>query len=171
MARVRLDIRDLPNRLAVKAMLEAEAHDVFTGAGDAQVVITDQPEAAEHYARGLPVLLLSPVQQIPRAIHAMRKGAFGYVLLPLQPGEVGLMVERAIVFAHGTLGRRPLHHAPDEQIIHLTLEELEEAHILETMRRCRNNQARAARELGIGRNTLWRKLKKIEGKMPRLGGT
>jgi len=27
------------------------------------------------------------------------------------------------------------------------------------MKRCRNNQTQAAQQLGIGRNTLWRKLK------------
>jgi DNA-binding protein Fis len=55
----------------------------------------------------------------------------------------------------------------DDEIVPLTLEEVEEVHILDTMRRCRDNQARAARELGIGRNTLWRKLKRIQAKMAK----
>ncbi len=39
------------------------------------------------------------------------------------------------------------------------LEDLERLHILEVLRECGNNQAEAAKKLGIGRNTLWRKLK------------
>ena len=45
------------------------------------------------------------------------------------------------------------------------LEEVEALHILDTLRRCKNNQAHAARKLGIGRNTLWRKLKKIKAQL------
>jgi len=41
----------------------------------------------------------------------------------------------------------------------MTLKELERRHTLSTLERHGGNQARAARELGIGRNTLWRRLK------------
>ena len=40
------------------------------------------------------------------------------------------------------------------------LDELEKTHILQVLEACRGNQAAAAKRLGIGRNTLWRKLKK-----------
>jgi two-component system response regulator HydG len=40
-----------------------------------------------------------------------------------------------------------------------TLKELERHHILSVLERHGGNQARAARELGVGRNTLWRRLK------------
>jgi two-component system response regulator HydG len=33
-------------------------------------------------------------------------------------------------------------------------------HIQRVLRVCKHNQAKAARILGIGRNTLWRKLKR-----------
>jgi two-component system response regulator HydG len=39
------------------------------------------------------------------------------------------------------------------------LEELERKHILAALESCRGNQAEAAKRLGIGRNTLWRKIK------------
>ena len=39
------------------------------------------------------------------------------------------------------------------------LDEVERAHIETVLRQCKHNQAEAARLLGIGRNTLWRKLK------------
>ncbi|ACG72972.1 sigma54 specific transcriptional regulator, Fis family [Anaeromyxobacter sp. K] len=40
-----------------------------------------------------------------------------------------------------------------------TLAEVERAHVLAVLERCGGSQAEAARALGIGRNTLWRKLK------------
>ena len=39
------------------------------------------------------------------------------------------------------------------------LAEVEKAHIIETLERCGWNHSRAADALGIGRTTLWRKLK------------
>ncbi len=41
----------------------------------------------------------------------------------------------------------------------LALRDVEREHILATLRECHGNQAKAADLLGIGRNTLWRKLK------------
>jgi len=41
------------------------------------------------------------------------------------------------------------------------LEDVEMEHILRVLKKCKNNQAKAARMLGIGRNTLWRKLKEL----------
>jgi transcriptional regulator with PAS, ATPase and Fis domain len=41
----------------------------------------------------------------------------------------------------------------------LSLAEVERRHILDVLRRCDNNQTRAARILGINPTTLWRKLK------------
>ncbi len=39
------------------------------------------------------------------------------------------------------------------------LVEMEKAHIVQTLERCGWNHSRAAEALGIGRTTLWRKLK------------
>jgi transcriptional regulator of acetoin/glycerol metabolism len=53
--------------------------------------------------------------------------------------------------------REPLRttHVPAR----LSLKEVERQHILETVRACNENYDEAARVLGIGRTTLWRKLK------------
>ncbi len=50
-----------------------------------------------------------------------------------------------------------------------TLAEVEEAHVLAVLHACRGVQADAARVLGIGRNTLWRKLRSYGSRL--LGGT
>jgi len=42
---------------------------------------------------------------------------------------------------------------------HMSLAEMERKHILTVVRQCRNNKVKAAGILGIGYNTLWRKLK------------
>jgi transcriptional regulator of acetoin/glycerol metabolism len=41
----------------------------------------------------------------------------------------------------------------------LSLAEMERRFILETLERCEGNQVEAARQLGVARSTLWRKLK------------
>ncbi|MDP8236228.1 MAG: helix-turn-helix domain-containing protein [Candidatus Erginobacter occultus] len=51
---------------------------------------------------------------------------------------------------------------PDRPIESLTLKELEKQHIIAAMEGCRGNQTQAARQLGVGRNTLWRKLKEYD---------
>jgi ActR/RegA family two-component response regulator len=79
----------------------------------------------------------------------MREGVWGYVFVPLQPGEAVMAVQRAT--AGGS--------APAAEDLR-RLEDVEMEHIVRVLRKCKNNQAKAARMLGIGRNTLWRKLKK-----------
>jgi two-component system response regulator HydG len=59
-----------------------------------------------------------------------------------------------------SLRRKHPPAGPGADLPHLVrLDELERAHILKTLEGLAWNQARAAETLGIGRNTLWRKLK------------
>ncbi len=152
--------------MVLNALLEREGHDLQSGANAPQVVITDQPMRVTEYSRDTPVLVVTVAGEAARAVEAMQRGAFGYILLPFLPNEAALMVERAMLFSHAVTSPRGMDN-DDDEIVPLTLEEVEDVHILDTMRRCRNNQARAARDLGIGRNTLWRKLKRIQSKMAR----
>jgi two-component system response regulator HydG len=72
----------------------------------------------------------------------------------LSRGETVGPADLPLHVAAGTsLGRAPA--LPPQQ----TLAELERTHILQTLERCGWNNSRAAEELGIGRTTLWRKLK------------
>jgi transcriptional regulator of acetoin/glycerol metabolism len=48
----------------------------------------------------------------------------------------------------------------------MSLETMEKAHIRRVLEHCQWNRSRAARELGIGYNTLWRKMKKYGIKPP-----
>ena len=61
-------------------------------------------------------------------------------------------------------GKPPSSHnaSPRRSDVPLTLEEVERRHILDVMKLADSNQTLAAKLLGIGRNTLARKLKKYE---------
>jgi DNA-binding NtrC family response regulator len=150
MARVKLEIGDPANLMTLKAVLEADGNDLVEDAPE--VLIADDPLAAIPRAREVPTLLVSPTSGLRAAIAAMRQGVFGYILVPFQPGEAELMVRRA---AHRQPD--PVDDGPPEP-----LAEVERKHIQAALRYCRNNRAKAARLLGIGRNTLWRKLKALE---------
>ncbi len=155
MARVALYIADPVNRMTLKAMLEAAGHRV--GEHDPQAAVADEAERAVACASVCPAILLTTISGVPDAIKAMRNGVYAYILLPFQPGEAPLMVERAVADAGNGVASARSEGDADWP----SLEAVERQHIRETLRRCKHNQARAARVLGIGRNTLWRKLKRI----------
>jgi two-component system response regulator HydG len=83
------------------------------------------------------------------------------------PGNVRELehaVERALIMASGATVAAAdlpaeLQGAADAPSPSGTLDDVERAHILAAYRACGENQAETAKRLGIGRNTLWRKLK------------
>jgi len=158
MALIGFHIEDPAIRMTLKLMLEAEGHTIVDGDRGAPLLITDDLHwAVGHVSAAEAVLVLSPAEHLSAAVQTMRQGVFGYIFLPFLPGEAGLMVQRALARSAGAPSR-----ADETTGTIRSLESVEAAHILDTLRRCKNNQARAARLLGIGRNTLWRKLKKIQ---------
>ena len=162
MALIGFQIDDPANRMTLKVMLEAEGHTILDGDRGMPLLIADDLRwAVEHVSPVTAVLVLSGAEQVSAAVQTMRQGVFGYIFLPFQPGEAILMVQRALAQAPDNASPSLLPPVRDDGPIR-TLEEVESAHILDTLRRCKNNQAKTARLLGIGRNTLWRKLKKIE---------
>lgn len=151
MARIELLVEDAPQRMTLRAMLEAAGHDIVER--DADVLFTDSLERARTLVNSRPVIVLASASQIPEAVRAMRTGVWGYVFVPLQPGEAVKAAEQALgAMAKAEQGGGPETLRP--------LAEVEMDYIQEVLRRCKHNQARAARVLGIGRNTLWRKLKR-----------
>ncbi|MDK1020362.1 MAG: helix-turn-helix domain-containing protein [Candidatus Hydrogenedentes bacterium] len=156
MARVRLEIEDTAQHMTLKAMLEAEGHTIAPE--DPEVVFNDSIEGALSKPAGVPTIVLATASQISDAVRAMQKGVWGYLFVPLRAGEAGLMVQRALA----AQARGEVKQADAVEAMR-TLEQVELDYIREVVRACKHNQARAARVLGIGRNTLWRKLKKGRG--------
>lgn len=86
--------------------------------------------------------------------------------------ELGNVVEHAVALAQGK--QVGLEHLPEELTgehaprraprgVRRTLHEVEREHILSVLASCGDNQVEAARVLGIGRSTLWRKLRTYGG--------
>lgn len=154
MARIRLDILDPAQRLTLKAILEREGHEIVVEEGE--LCIADTFGGAVAAALDGPSLMLASPQDIEDAVLAMEQGVYGYIFLPFIPGEAPLMVRRALA----QVVERPRGESAFEPE---PLAMVEQRHIEAMLRHCRYNQAKAARLLGIGRNTLWRKLKRAEG--------
>jgi len=152
MARVKLNIRQPINQLTLKTMLEARGHIISEDASD--IFITDDYGIALRYASSMPTLVLATAQQIGEAVELMKKGVYGYIFIPFQPDEACLMIERALGL--WGLNKRKLRN--EER----SLTEIETEVILQTLAECHFNRSKTARRLGIGRNTLWRKLKRIK---------
>jgi len=116
----------------------------------------------EPLARVFADQLGAPALQLdPRARKALIEHAW-----PGNVRELGNVVEHAVALARG----QPVApaHLPDDLTgaapaaadgVLATLAEVERAHILRMLDACGGNQLEAARRLGIGRNTLWRKLR------------
>jgi DNA-binding NtrC family response regulator len=160
MARVLLEIADPANRMTLRAILTADGHEVVRANPD--VIFADRREEAIARAREHTCILLTPASEIPLAVDAVKKGVFGYILVPFQPGEAGVMVQRAIEWSEA-VSRREKEASPENDLASgpMRIEEAEARVILATLRQCKNNKSKTARLLGIGRNTLWRKLKRI----------
>ncbi len=105
----------------------------------------------------------APLALSPAATAALKRYAW-----PGNVRELGNAVEHAVVLARG--GEVDVEHLPEEITAPRpnagssttalgTLAEAERAHVLAVLDACSGNQAEAAAMLGIGRNTLWRKLR------------
>ncbi len=152
MPRIKLEIHQPLNEFTLKTILEAHGYIVADDVPD--VVITDDYSSALKYASALPTLVLATAQQIPQAVELMRRGVYGYIFIPFQPGEANMMIERALGL--WSIGKK------QGKTKSPSLTELENELILKTLAECHFNRSETARRLGIGRNTLWRKLKKIK---------
>ena len=154
MAKIRLIIDDPATAYTLRAMYEASGHEIVSE--KAEVCVAETPKAALAVVGESPTLVLSTAACVGDAVAAMAKGVFGYIFMPLQPGEATLMVERALA------GNTARTLAREEAVELAALEDVERRHILNVLRLSKHNQAKAARALGIGRNTLWRKLKQYK---------
>ncbi len=157
MTRVWLEIDDPANRLTLRAILVADGCEIVSE--NAQAIFTDRLSTSIAYTRGLPAILVTTAGDVPLAVQAMRRGAFGYILLPMRPGEAAIALQRALEW--GNSAQRLDDNSADSLSDSMRIEDAEARTILAVLRQCKNNQSKAAGVLGIGRNTLWRKLKRI----------
>jgi DNA-binding NtrC family response regulator len=153
MTTIALNIKDTTQRVTLKALLNSEGHTIAEDSNKAQVCFTDINSWRNLDLVKIPTMYLVSSTETPMAVEAMNAGAFGYIFVPFQPHEACLEVERAL---------RDNSTTPDSLGTLRTLESIEFEHISRAIRLCNGNQIKAAIALNTGRNTLWRKLKKME---------
>ena len=127
-------------------------------------------EDAGDTARALVAELRRGVPDAPREIHADTLELIGSYAWPGNVRELRNVLERALLLARGTPAVLP-QHLPAEvrggddlpsPHVSRTLAEVERAHIDRTLRAHAANRTRAARELGISRATLIKKIREYE---------
>ncbi|MBI4369334.1 MAG: sigma-54-dependent Fis family transcriptional regulator [Elusimicrobia bacterium] len=122
---------------------------------------------AEHFLRKARKALHAAASRFSaEAAHALK-----FYRWPGNVRELEHMIERALIMASSPViamddlppelhTKKPPEAAPAAgDRGRMTLEDIEKTHILETLKSCQGNQVQAAKVLGIGRNTLWRKLR------------
>ena len=124
----------------------------------------DIPLLAEHFLAGAAARHGRAMRLTPAASARLLSYAW-----PGNVRELENAIERAAILASGeaiTPGDLPPHIASGTGLgpapvlaAQQNLAEIEKAHIVQTLERCGWNHSRAAEALGIGRTTLWRKLK------------
>ena len=120
----------------------------------------DIPLLADHFLKKFRRKTRKSIRRVaPEALAAMRRYSF-----PGNVRELENAVEHAFVMCHGD--EIQLQHLPPsitreaERVSGVTREKKSEREVIEeTLRRHDGNRTEAARELGIHRSTLWRKLK------------
>lgn len=150
MATIALHCFDPAQRLTLKTILAASGHGIVEENGELQ--FSDMESRHELDFTLTPTVLLATATEIPDAVKAMAQGAWGYIFVPFQPDEAALTVSRVLSGEAQMSAKATLAELP-------TLESVEFEHIRVALRLANGNQAKAARALNIGRNTLWRKLK------------
>jgi DNA-binding NtrC family response regulator len=131
--------------------------------------IDDVPIFMEYFLKGFN-------QQHGTSITGFSKEVYSLFMRYEWPGnvrELRNVIERAVIFCNDALieeghipesVRTPRRQRSDEASHDgvMTLRDMEKLKILETLRSFGGNRATTAKALGIGRNTLWRKLKEYE---------
>ncbi len=125
----------------------------------------DIPILARHFLRKFSARM----RKSPRALSAEALQKLQAHQWPGNVRELENAMERAVALSlEPEIGQAELpenirqHTAPGAESARLSLKEMERRHIIETLEACHGNYDEAARVLGIGRTTLWRKLKEYQ---------
>ena len=132
----------------------------------------DIPILVDHFIRKLEAVRGKGIQGVaPRALRALLD--FDY---PGNVRELENAMEHAYVLSSGTLIRREALPEPFQRSLEpggtedMTLEDMERCFIQDVLRRNRFNRTAAARELGIHKSTLYRKVRKLGIHLPAEDG-
>lgn len=108
------------------------------------------------------VALMSSYASVESAVHAMRLGAYDFVMKPFRVEEFQLVLERmaekALLVRENKLLRNRLQGRNKQQCT--DLEELERLTVQRVFEQVRGDKEAAQRLLGISRATLYRKIKR-----------
>jgi PAS domain S-box-containing protein len=128
--------------------------------------LSDLPNLVENYLERINRFQPHPIRVVPQTLELMANYRW-----PGNIRELEGALERAIVQSGGARFIFPEHlpeyirlastqEQQEEQVA--SLEELERATILNAARICRGNMTQMAQMLGIGRTTVWRRLKQLD---------
>lgn len=101
----------------------------------------------------MPVIMLTGWGPIPLAVESMNYGAMDFMTKPWSNAELIEKIKYAMTQSRAE--REAAEHTE-------TLEEIEHAAIRDALRRCDGNLTEAARQLGITRQSLYRRIEKYK---------
>ena len=101
----------------------------------------------------MPVIMITGWGTIPLAVEAMNLGAADFITKPWSNAELLAKIKKII--AKNDMAKEAAARTE-------TLEEMERDAISEALRRCDGNMSEAAKQLGITRQTLYRRIEKFK---------
>lgn len=101
----------------------------------------------------MPVIMITAWGSIPLAVESMNFGAVDFMTKPWSNAELIAKIKDALIQSQAE--KEAAEHSE-------TLEEIEHAAIRDALRRCDGNLTEAARQLGITRQSLYRRIEKYK---------
>lgn len=110
-----------------------------------------------------PVILITAYATVPLAVEAMRQGAFDFITKPFRVEDLEEILLRGLEQAQADCVPENGDRPPPESVqpLALTMARLEKETLHRALRATYGRRAEAARRLGISRNALWKKLRKL----------
>jgi DNA-binding NtrC family response regulator len=146
-------------------------------------------QASKKIQPDTPILLMTAYSSLENAVAAMREGAYNFLAKPIRRNELLLAIEKALEFrklsSENTSLKKILntHHHEKQMMdtisvnshqntypisaeivpfrVGMTLEQIEEAMIRATLESVQGDKPKAAKILGIGLRTLYRKIEQF----------